>query len=249
MLTGSSLLPLLPLLLVVAIAWAVHARHLRRQIEKEHLDGLTGLPQRHGFDRIAPRYLARGVRHAVFLFVDLDRLKTIPVLLSAIRNAFAFVVGAVVFYADVVAACALGLLCGPIGAKALGLPWALAVMSAAVVWVGMWCILRAVAIRADGWITQPIAGRPGAPVRVTPLVVAPEPATATITPPRLVAPRSTLPRALEPWELADWECWRCGRLAVKGTHAWDDRGPGQFLSNHALECHAGHRWTNSTDGG
>jgi diguanylate cyclase (GGDEF)-like protein len=74
MLTGSFLLPLL--LLAVA-AWALHARHLRHEIDKAHLDDLTGLPQRRGFDRTAPGYLARYGRHAVFLFVDLDRLKTI----------------------------------------------------------------------------------------------------------------------------------------------------------------------------
>ncbi|MFJ2628984.1 diguanylate cyclase [Streptomyces sp. NPDC087532] len=79
MLTGSSLLPLLLLLLAVAAAWALHARHLRREIDKAHLDDLTGLPQRRGFDRTAPGYLARHGRHghAVFLFVDLDHLKTI----------------------------------------------------------------------------------------------------------------------------------------------------------------------------
>ncbi|MGW2421353.1 GGDEF domain-containing protein [Streptomyces sp. NPDC001709] len=76
MLTGSSLLPLLPLILGIAAAWALHARHLHREIDKAHLDDLTGLPQRHGFDRTAPGYLAR-YSNAVFLFVDLDRLKKI----------------------------------------------------------------------------------------------------------------------------------------------------------------------------
>ncbi|HWU12088.1 MAG TPA: GGDEF domain-containing protein [Streptomyces sp.] len=77
MLNGSSLLPLLPLLLAVAAAWTLHARHLRREIDKAHLDDLTGLPQRRGFDRTAPGFLTRHGRHAVFLFVDLDRLKII----------------------------------------------------------------------------------------------------------------------------------------------------------------------------
>ncbi|MFJ2628980.1 hypothetical protein ACIO6T_37900 [Streptomyces sp. NPDC087532] len=183
-------------------------------------------------------------------------------LISEIRNAVAFAVGAVVFYADLVAACALGLLYGLVSAEALGLLWALAVMSTAAVGGGVWCILRAVprsrplkkrlegwASRVDDWITQPIAGHPVVPVPVTHPVLLHGLAPADVAPPPVVPSRSTLPRALEPWELTGWVCWRCGGPAVKGTHAWDDRGPGQLLSNHALECRAGHRWTNSTDGG
>lgn len=61
----------------MAGAWALHARHLRREIDRAHLDDLTGLPQRRGFDRAAPGLLARNGRDAVFLFVDLDRLKAV----------------------------------------------------------------------------------------------------------------------------------------------------------------------------
>jgi hypothetical protein len=171
-------------------------------------------------------------------------------------------VGALLFYADVMAACALGLLDALIAAEALGLPWALTMMSAAVAGVGLWCILRAVpcsrplrkrlegwAIRVDVWIMQPITGYPVAPAPVTRPVLRPDLATATDTPPPVVPSRSMPPRALETWELTGWEYWRCGEPAVKGTQTWDDRGPGQLLSNHALEWRAGHPWTNSTDGG
>jgi len=62
--------------------------------------------------------------------------------------------------------------------------------------------------------------------------------------------RSTEPRPLEACELAVREpCWRCGEPPVEGTHAWDDRGDFQLLSNHTFRCRNGHGWTNSTDGG
>ncbi|MEV6421752.1 hypothetical protein [Streptomyces sp. NPDC051662] len=72
-------------------------------------------------------------------------------------------------------------------------------------------------------------------------------ATAAPTP----GSRSTDLRPLAWYELSAWLCPapECGLPAASGTHHWDDRGPYQQLSNHALRCPAGHRWTNSTDGG
>ncbi|MFJ8676726.1 hypothetical protein [Streptomyces sp. NPDC093589] len=82
----------------------------------------------------------------------------------------------------------------------------------------------------EGWVTLQLAATPTA-----------------YTP----ASRSTQPRPMDACELASWKCPDpdCGRTAAKGTHHWDDRGPYQLLSNHALECPNGHRWRNSTDGG
>lgn len=66
-------------------------------------------------------------------------------------------------------------------------------------------------------------------------------------PPRVS--RSTKPRPLASYELAGREaCWRCGEPPMEGTHAWEDRGDFQLLSNHTFTCTNGHGWTHSTDG-
>lgn len=181
---------------------------------------------------------------------------------SEIRNAAAFSVGAVVFYADVIAGFALGLLYSLFSAKVLGMPWGLVAASAAMIGVGVSCVVRALprnqplkrrlegwALRVDALIAQPIATGRVMPDRVPRSEPVAQLATAETARRSSVTARSTSPRALEPWELPAWKCWRCGGPAVKGTHAWDDRGPGQLLSNHVLTCQAGHGWTNSTDGG
>ena len=183
-------------------------------------------------------------------------------MLSMVRSGIGFTVGAVVFYGDVVTAFALALLYGAVGAGVMGVPWLLAVASALVVGVGVWCIVRAVprsrplktrlegwAYRVDDWIAPPVA-LPVVPLKpVDPLAFLLERAAAPSVPAPVRESQSTEPRPLTSAELASWKCWRCGETAVEGTHAWEDRGPYQLLSNHALKCPNGHRWTNSTDGG
>ncbi|MFC9916664.1 hypothetical protein [Streptomyces sp. NPDC127197] len=135
-------------------------------------------------------------------------------------------------------------------------------MSAVVVGVGVWCIVRAVprsrplkmrleewAVRADDWIAPPVPRPAVAPKPVDHLAFILERAAAPSMPASVPASRSTEPRPLVPYELAGWNCWRCGETAVEGTHAWRDRGPYQLLSNHTFVCPNGHRWDNSTDGG
>ncbi|WP_424864062.1 hypothetical protein [Streptomyces sp. MMS24-I29] len=87
---------------------------------------------------------------------------------------------------------------------------------------------------------------PPAPVDHVAALLAPKPARPA--PARKF--RSTKPRPLAAYELVGREpCWRCGEPPVEGTHAWDDRGDFQLLSNHTFKCTNGHGWTNSTDGG
>ncbi|MFF5188710.1 hypothetical protein ACFY30_33930 [Streptomyces sp. NPDC000345] len=62
-------------------------------------------------------------------------------MLTLIRNSIGFAVGAVVFYGDAVAACALALLYSVLGAQ---ISWALAAAAAAGVAVGVLCFVRAV---------------------------------------------------------------------------------------------------------
>ncbi|MFF4756359.1 hypothetical protein ACWD5R_39555 [Streptomyces sp. NPDC002514] len=168
----------------------------------------------------------------------------------------AFTVGALLFYADAVAAFVLALLCGVVGLHVM--PWWAAAVPAVAVGAAAWCVGRAVprsrlrleewALRADHWISPPAPQRSDAEAKPVELLVPESTATPrSMTPAR--ASRSTEPRPLKPYELAGWECWRCGQPAVAGTHAWEDRGPCQLLSNHTLRCSNGHRWTNSTDGG
>ncbi|MFD3920213.1 DUF6919 domain-containing protein [Streptomyces sp. NPDC058595] len=85
-----------------------------------------------------------------------------------------------------------------------------------------------------------------APVSHVAALLAPKPTRAV--PPR--ASRSTEPRPLASYQLAGREpCWQCGQPPVEGTHAWDDRGDFQLLSNHTFKCANGHAWRHSTDGG
>ncbi|MEU5298002.1 hypothetical protein [Streptomyces umbrinus] len=179
---------------------------------------------------------------------------------SVIRNGIAFTTGAVVFYADVVAAFALALLSGVVGAGVIGLPLAFAVVYAAAAGVAVWRIARAVprsrplkkrleewAERVDDWIL-PSTPRPAVtPKPVAPLAFTLERAAAGPAP--VQESKSTEPRPLKSYELATWKCPWCEQTPVAGTHAWEDRGPFQLLSNHAFTCPDGHKWTNSTDGG
>lgn len=87
----------------------------------------------------------------------------------------------------------------------------------------------------------------GLPVRYTDSTEAAAGPPATESP--VAGSRSTEARALASYELADWQCPHCDETAIKGTHAWDDRGPHQLLSVHVLRCPAGHSWSNHNDGG
>ncbi|WP_157879007.1 hypothetical protein [Streptomyces sp. CT34] len=173
--------------------------------------------------------------------------------MSAWKQPISLVLSIAVFNADAVIAWAAGVMFGIVAYGVLGLPLWLAAVMALVVVLGVWFVsaplcgpwMMCWSGRIRNW------GRP-APVRHVPapvdaLAALLEPVTGRSVP----APqsRSTEPRPLESYELGTWECPWCERPAVSGTHHWDDRGPYQLLSNHALECPSGHRWTNSTDGG
>ncbi|MEW2635395.1 hypothetical protein AB0903_28060 [Streptomyces sp. NPDC048389] len=103
--------------------------------------------------------------------------------------------------------------------------------------------------RWTGWIRRwnapDTVSRPPAPVDHLAVLLAVTPATPRVA----AASRSTEPRPLKSYELASWLCPWCEQPAVEGTHAWEDRGPFQLLSNHTFVCGDGHRWRNSTDGG
>ncbi|MCC9708215.1 hypothetical protein E4N62_24920 [Streptomyces sp. MNU76] len=178
-------------------------------------------------------------------------------MLPKARNRIGFVLGALVFYGDVRAAFTLALLHSALGSR---VSWALAATSAAGAAVAVLFFVRGVprsrplkkrleewAERLDDWIAPPPVRPPGATKPVDHLAFLLDPATA----PPLPAPatRSTEPRPLAEHDLATWKCPTCQQTPVAGTHAWDDRGPFQLLSNHAFTCPDGHRWTNSTDGG
>lgn len=100
--------------------------------------------------------------------------------------------------------------------------------------------------RIKRWGTPDSVYFPPAPVDHLAALLAPTPAHPV--PPRVS--RSTKPRPLASYELAGWEvCQHCGEPPVEGTHAWEDRGDFQLLSNHTFKCTNKHSWTNSTDGG
>lgn len=87
-----------------------------------------------------------------------------------------------------------------------------------------------------------------APLGHVAALLAPKPTRSVQPQPRVS--RSTAPRPLASYELAGREaCWRCGKPPAEGTHAWEDRGDFQLLSNHTFKCTNGHVWTHSTDGG
>ncbi|MFI0742406.1 hypothetical protein ACH4PU_30670 [Streptomyces sp. NPDC021100] len=140
---------------------------------------------------------------------------------------------------------------GAVSWRVLELPLALAVLTAATVAVAAFGLAQLIPPRlwGRGWIAVAAwgnsrsSGAPAAP-RPVPVLPAPAPVAAVVS-------RSTEPRPLKPYEIPDWECpaYECGLMASAGTHRWDDRGPYQLLSVHTLECPAGHRWSNSTDGG
>lgn len=102
------------------------------------------------------------------------------------------------------------------------------------------------AVKRARWGAPDTVYSPLAPVDHVAALPAPKP----VRPAPARKSRSTKPRPLAAYELAGREpCWRCGEPPVEGTHAWDDRGDFQLLSNHTFKCANGHGWTHSTDGG
>ncbi|WP_381805563.1 DUF6919 domain-containing protein [Streptomyces niveus] len=107
----------------------------------------------------------------------------------------------------------------------------------------LWHVLGSLTAGNDGGSTA-LPSRP-APVGHAAALTAPKPTPSV--PPQVS--RSTGPRPLASYELAGREaCWRCGQPPVEGTHAWEDRGDFQLLSNHTFKCENGHGWSHSTDG-
>ncbi|MGA4844685.1 hypothetical protein [Streptomyces sp. G45] len=175
-------------------------------------------------------------------------------LLASVRRPVALGLAIVVFHADVVVAWVAGVVFTIVACGVMGLPLVMAAAVALVVGVGVWA---ASAPLCGGWMSD-WSGRIrrwGAPDTVY-LPPAPVDHVAALLDPKPVRPmpprpsQSTEPRPLKPYELIGKEpCWRCGEPPVEGTHAWDDRGPFQLLSNHTFRCANGHGWTHSTDGG
>ncbi|WP_329583672.1 hypothetical protein [Streptomyces sp. NBC_01361] len=158
------------------------------------------------------------------------------------------------FSLDVVVAWVCAVVCCIVAYRVLVVPFWIAAAMALVFGLGVWIAVGPLC----GWRMLPWSARikrwgapdtvysPPAPVDHVAALLTPRPVGS-------LAPRpsqSTEPRPLESYELAGREpCWRCGAPPVEGTHAWEDRGPFQKLSNHTFKCENGHRWTNSTDGG
>ncbi|MFD3484925.1 hypothetical protein [Streptomyces sp. NPDC058665] len=174
-------------------------------------------------------------------------------LLGEAQRAVALALAIVVFNADVVIAWVCAVVFSIVAYGAMDLPLWMAAAMALVVGLG---VCAASAPLCGGWMWR-WSGRirrwaapdtvysPPAPVDHVAALLARKPTRSV--PPRVS--RSTEPRPLASYELAGREaCWRCGEPPVEGTHAWEDRGDFQLLSNHTFTCTNGHGWTNSTDG-
>ncbi|MFJ2709060.1 hypothetical protein ACIO3R_38550 [Streptomyces sp. NPDC087428] len=173
---------------------------------------------------------------------------------AAVKRPVALAAAITVFHADVLVAWVAGVLCSIVAYGVLMMPLLMTGAMAIVVYLGVWfaagplCWGPALnwSVRIRRWGAPDTVYSPQPPVdHVAALLAAP---------PLRLAParksRSTDPRPLAAYELVGREpCWRCGEPPVEGTHAWDDRGDFQLLSNHTFKCRTGHRWTNSTDGG
>lgn len=170
----------------------------------------------------------------------------------AVKRSVALFVAVAVFHADVVIAWVCAVVFSIVAYGVMDLPLWVAAAMALVFGFGVWVVSAPV---CDGWVWRR-AGRIrrwGAPDTVYwPPAPVDHVATLLVSKPASVAApksRSTAPRPLRSYELGTWLCPWCERPAVEGTHAWEDRGPFQLLSNHTFVCGDGHRWTNSTDGG
>lgn len=173
-------------------------------------------------------------------------------LSTTVKRSTALLLAAVVVNADVAIACACAVALSAAAYGLMDLPlWmaaAIALVSGPGVCVasaplcGGWMWRRAGQIRR--WGAPDTLHRPPAPVDPLAELLARQP-----TPVAAPKSKSTEPRSLEWYELSTWLCPQCEQPAAEGTHAWEDRGPFQLLSNHRLTCPDGHRWTDSTDGG
>ncbi|MFD6329481.1 hypothetical protein ACFWGI_07910 [Streptomyces niveus] len=157
------------------------------------------------------------------------------------------------FKADVVIAWVCAVVFTIVAYGAMDLPLWTAAALALVVGLGAWIAstplcgqwMSRLSGRIRRWGAPDMVNSPPASVDHVTALLAPKPARSV--PPRVS--RSTEPRPLASYELAGREaCWRCGEPPVAGTHAWEDRGDFQLLSNHTFTCTNKHGWTNSTDG-
>ncbi|MFF4741296.1 hypothetical protein ACFY2W_36245 [Streptomyces sp. NPDC001262] len=159
-----------------------------------------------------------------------------------------------VYHADVVVACGAAVAYGVVAWQVWEMPGVMATLTALVVAAGVFALAQLFPRRllGRGWMALTAWGVRGtrAPAAARP-VPAPVLAAVVVMPTVERPSRSTEPRPLAFYELPDWECpvSECGLVASSGTHHWDDRGPFQLLSVHRLQCPAGHRWMNSSDGG
>ncbi|MFD3330156.1 hypothetical protein [Streptomyces sp. NPDC058701] len=171
-----------------------------------------------------------------------------------VKRSVALCAAVAVFHADVVIAWVCAVVFGVAAYGVMELPLWMAALMALLLGLGVWVTCAPL---CGGWMSRR-AGQlrrwgaadtvywPPAPVDHVTALLASTPAQA-----RMAAPtsRSTEPRPLGSYELTSWLCPWCEQAAVEGTHAWEDRGPFQLLSNHTFMCGDGHRWRNSTDGG
>ncbi|MET9956310.1 hypothetical protein ABZ135_32850 [Streptomyces sp. NPDC006339] len=155
---------------------------------------------------------------------------------------------------DVVVAWVCAVVFAVVAYGAMGVALWLAAAMAVVIGVGVWlsvgplCEWRMLSwsARIRRWGAPDTVYAPPAPVDYVAALLAAKP----VRPAPARVSQSTEPRPLKPYELLGKEpCWRCGEPPVEGTHAWDDRGDFQLLSNHTFRCANGHGWTHSTDGG
>ncbi|MEJ8654907.1 hypothetical protein WKI65_44425 [Streptomyces sp. MS1.AVA.3] len=174
--------------------------------------------------------------------------------MTGMKRSVALSAAVVVFHADVVIAWVCAAVFGIVAYGVMDLPLLMVAVMALVVGLGVWVVSAPL---CGGWMWR-WSGRvrrwgapdtvywPPAPVDHVAALLAPKPAPALVAAPKS---RSTEPRPLTSYELTTWMCPWCEQPAVEGTHAWEDRGPFQMLSNHTFMCGDGHRWRNSTDGG
>ncbi len=169
------------------------------------------------------------------------------------KRSLALLAAVVVFHADVVLAWVCAVVFSIVAYGVMDLSLWMAASMALVFGLGVWVASAPLcggwmsrwAGRVRRWGAPDTVYRPPAPVDHLAVLLAATPTSARVA----VPSQSTEPRPLKSYELTSWLCPWCEQSAVEGTHAWDDRGPFQLLSNHAFVCGDGHRWTNSTDGG
>lgn len=172
--------------------------------------------------------------------------------MAAVRRQVALALSLIMCSLDVVVAWACAVLFTSITLGLLPL-WLTAVIAVVIYFVAFlsvgplcgWRMMRWSA-RLRRWGAPDTMYTPPQPVDHVAALLAPKPVRSVPAP----RSQSTEPRQLTKHELPLYlNCWRCGGPPVEGTHAWEDRGPFQLLSNYALKCTNGHRWRHSTDGG